>query len=292
MEPLTMALIAGGVKAALPGIIGGINQYGAAQDLKLTPAQLARLKKLERLQGLDALGMTDPQREQYRSMALSPVQTAEREAMARFGASQQIADIGQGASFRQQQALADTGKAARAEVSQAVAARDAQVAQQQAQELAALQEQQKQKKAMERQAVLSALGGVAEGGLGAMEIYAEKKMAKQEYEKTLEKMNESGKNVAESTRKMLGIGKNIGETVGKNAGMNAVEGMRATDASLGGDGNRAIEGMIQGDEERLAELMPFLQEYNRQQGYNKPVQEYDENLKKLLMMYTNPMGAY
>lgn len=274
MEPLTMALIAGGVKAALPGIIGGINQYGAAQDLKLTPAQLARLKKLERLQGLDALGMTDPQREQYRSMALSPVQTAEREAMARFGASQQIADIGQGASFRQQQALADTGKAARAEVSQAVAARDSQVAQQQAQELAALQEQQKQKKAMERQAILMALGGVAEGGLSAMEISAEKKMAKQEYEKTLEKMNDAGKNVAESTRNMLGIGKNIGETVGKNAGMNAVEGMRATDASLGGDGNRAVDGMISSNEQLLDEML---------QG---------ENFKKLLMMYTNPMGAY
>jgi len=272
----------------------------------LTPAQLARLKKLERLQGLDALGMTDPQREQYRSMALSPVQTAEREAMARFGASQQIADIGQGASFRQQQALADTGKAARAEVSKAVAARDAQIAEQQAQQLAALKEQQKQQKAMERQAIMTALGGAVEGGLGAMEMGAEAKMAKQQYEQSLKNMRESGKVIAESTRKMLGI----------TPQMAAVEGMKATDASLGGDGNRAVSGMIPGNEERL----------DHQQGYNKPVQAVEgmratdvslggdgnrivenmissdeqlldemlqgKNFKKLLMMYTNPMGAY
>jgi hypothetical protein len=256
LDPFTLSLIAGGLKAAVPGIIGGIGQYGAAQDLKLSPSQRKRLLELERLQARNALGMTADERELYRTQAMTPVQAAEREAMARMGASQQIGDIGQGAAFRQQQALLDTGKAARGQVSQAVAERDAQVAQQQAEEIARLQEQQQRVKIMERQAVLSALGGIAEGGLGAVELGAEKAAAKKEYEETLEKMEGAGKVVAESTRGILGIGSSAGSSIGSSVGKAAVENTRATNASLGGDGNRAVENMVSNDElERLIQMM-------------------------------------
>lgn len=248
MDPLTLALLAGAGKQILGGVIGGVNQWQAAQDLKLTPQQKARLLELERMQAANALGMTDAQREQYRSMALSPVQTAEREAMARFGASQQIGDIGQGAAFRQQQALLDTGKGARAEVSQAVAARDADVAQQQEEQMYRLQEQQRKAKAMEREAILGALGGVVEGGLGAVELGAEAQMEKDEFQKTLDSFNDAGKSVAQSTRKMFGI----------TPEMKKVEGLNKP--TLGVDGVSAVEGMI----------------------------PYEKYVQDLLSMYTNP----
>ena len=67
----------------------------------------------------DAFGMSAADRDVYSTRVMSPVQTAEREALARFGASQAVGDIGQGAAFRQQQALKQTGEAARAEAQRA-----------------------------------------------------------------------------------------------------------------------------------------------------------------------------
>lgn len=246
MTGLELALLAGAGKALLKGGIGAASQFGSAQDLKLTPEQEKRLRELERLQARNALGMTQGERELYRSQAMNPVQAAEREVMARFGAAQNIADIGQGTAFRQQQAIADTGQAARGQVSQAVAQRDAQVAQQQAEEIARLQEQQRQVQALERQAALSLVGGIGEAVTGSAEVVAEEKSEQESYDKNLKRMrdflkiqkemSEQEKQTSQSTQNMLGIG--------KSAEMQAVENTRATDASLGGDANRFVNGMI------------------------------------------------
>jgi len=158
---------------------------------------------------------------------MTPVQAAEREAMARFGAAQSIADIGQGAAFKQQQALADTGQAARAQVSQAVAQRDADVAQQQAEEKARLEDQQRQAKALERQAALSLVGGIGEAAAGAAGASAEYGMAKELYGKQIAELRGSAKATSQGTQNMLGI--------------QAVEGARKP--ILGADGVTAVEGM-------------------------------------------------
>ena len=227
MDPLTLAMLAGAGQALLKGGLSAASQFGTAQDLKLTPEQQKRLRELERMQARNALGMTQGERELYRSQAMTPVQAAEREVMARFGAAQNIADIGQGAAFRQQQALADTGQAARAQVSQAVAQRDADVAQQQAEEKARLEEQKRQAKALERQAALSLVGGIGEAAVGAAGVKAEYGMAQELYGKQIAGLKGAAKATSQGTQNMLGI--------------NAVEGARKP--ILGADGVTAVEGM-------------------------------------------------
>ena len=231
---MTMALIAGAVSSAIKGGTKAYGEYGTAQDLKLTEEQRKRLRELERLQAEDALGMSTGQREQYRSQAMSPVQTAEREALARFGAAQSVADIGQGASFRQQQALKQASENARAEVSRSVAERDAQVAQQQSEEKARLETQQNQSKALERQAALSLVGGVAEGALEAVQIGAEHKYQEQLYDKRLKDLRGGQAVTSQGAQSMLGI----------SPQMEAVEKTKATTQSLGGDANRFVDNMI------------------------------------------------
>tara|TARA_R100001443_G_scaffold116613_1_gene137570 strand:- start:9476 stop:10303 length:828 start_codon:yes stop_codon:yes gene_type:complete len=247
MTGLELAILAGAGKALLKGGIGAASQFGSAQDLKLTPEQEKRLRELERMQARNALGMTQGERELYRSQAMSPVQAAEREVMARFGAAQNIADIGQGTAFRQQQAMADAGQAARGQVSQAVAQRDAQVAQQQAEEQSRLQEQQRQAKALERQAALSLVGGIGEAVTGAAEVTAENKMAQELYGKQIKNLKGAAQATSQGTQNMLGIG--------KSAGMKAVENTGATDESLGGDANRFVDGMIPSSM-RVQEMSP------------------------------------
>lgn len=233
MTGLELAILAGAGKALLKGGIGAASQFGTAQDLKLTPEQERRLRELERMQARNALGMTQGERELYRSQAMTPVQAAEREAMARFGAAQNIADIGQGTAFRQQQALADTGQAARAQVSQAVAQRDADVARQQAEEQARLQEQQRQSKALERQAALSLVGGLGEAALGSAEVKAEYAMAQELYGKQIDQLRGAAKATSQGVQNMLGVG--------KDANIKAVE--YARKPILGVDGVTAVEGM-------------------------------------------------
>lgn len=231
---MTMALIAGAVQSAVQGGVKAYGEYGTAQDLKLTEEQRRRLRELERLQAEDALGMSTGQREQYRSQAMSPVQTAEREALARFGAAQSVADIGQGAAFRQQQALKQASENARAEVSRSVAERDAQVAQQQAEEKARLETQQNQAKALERQAALSLVGGVADGALEAVQIGAEHKYQEQLYDKRLKDLRGGQAVTSQGAQIYLGI----------SPQMEAVQNTKATPQSLGGDANRFVDGMI------------------------------------------------
>ena len=224
MEPLTLAMLAGAGQALLKGGLTAAGQFGTARDLKLTPEQERRLRELERMQARNALGMTQGERELYRSQAMTPVQAAEREAMARFGASQNIGDIGQGAAFRQQQAFADTGQAARGQVAQAVAQRDADVARQQTEEKARLEEQKRQAKALERQAALSLVGGIGEAATGAAGIKAEQELAEQLYNRRIDKLRGAAKATSEGTQDMLGI-----------------EGLRKP--ILGTDGVTAVEGM-------------------------------------------------
>lgn len=231
MNPLTLAMLAGAGQALLKGGLSAASQFGTAQDLKLTPEQQKRLRELERMQARNALGMTQGERELYRSQAMTPVQAAEREVMARFGAAQNIADIGQGTAFRQQQAMADTGQAARAQVSQAVAQRDADVAQQQAEEKARLEEQKRQAQALERQAALSLVGGIGEAAVGAAGVKAEYGLAQELYGKQIANLKGAAKATSQGTQNMLGI----------NAGMKAVEGARKP--ILGADAVTAVEGM-------------------------------------------------
>ena len=180
--------------------------------------------------------MTQGERELYRSQAMTPVQAAEREAMARFGASQNIGDIGQGAAFRQQQALADTGQAARGQVAQAVAQRDADVARQQTEEKARLEEQKRQAKALERQAALSLVGGIGEAATGAAGIKAEQGLAEQLYNKKIDKLRGAAKATSEGTINMLQIG--------KTPEIQAVENTNLRDGPIGQSGTVVGEYMV------------------------------------------------
>jgi len=230
MDALTLSMLAGAGSALLKGGISAANQFGASNDLKLSPEQIRRLRELERLQARNALGLSQAEREQFRARSLSPIQAAEREVMARFGAAQNIEDIGQGAAFRQQQAVSDTSQAARAQIAQAEAQRDAQVVQQQANEMARLQEQKRQSDALKRQAALSALGGVGEAVVGAAGVKAEYELAEELYDKNIDRLKGSAKETSEGTQNMLGI--------------KSVENTKATNQSLGGDGNRFVDGMV------------------------------------------------
>ena len=236
MTPLELAMLAGAGQALLKGGLTAAGQFGTARDLKLTPEQERRLRELERMQARNALGMTQGERELYRSQAMTPVQAAEREAMARFGASQNIGDIGQGAAFRQQQALADTGQAARGQVAQAVAQRDADVARQQTEEKARLEEQKRQAKALERQAALSLVGGIGEAATGAAGIKAEQGLAEQLYNKKIDKLRGAAEATSIGTRNLLGIDKTP-ET-------QAVENTNLRDGPIGQSGTVVGEYMV------------------------------------------------
>ena len=236
MTPLELAMLAGAGQALLKGGLTAAGQFGTARDLQLTPEQERRLRELERMQARNALGMTQGERELYRSQAMTPVQAAEREAMARFGASQNIGDIGQGAAFRQQQALADTGQAARGQVAQAVAQRDADVARQQAEEKARLEEQKRQAKALERQAALSLVGGIGEAATGAAGIKAEQGLAEQLYNKKIDKLRGAAKATSEGTINMLQIG--------KTPEIQAVENTNLRDGPIGQSGTVVGEYMV------------------------------------------------
>ena len=236
MTPLELAMLAGAGQALLKGGLTAAGQFGTARDLKLTPEQERRLRELERMQARNALGMTQGERELYRSQAMTPVQAAEREAMARFGASQNIGDIGQGAAFRQQQALADTGQAARGQVAQAVAQRDADVARQQTEEKARLEEQKRQAKALERQAALSLVGGIGEAATGAAGIKAEQGLAEQLYNKKIDKLRGAAKATSEGTINMLQIG--------KTPEIQAVENTNLRDGPIGQSGTVVGEYMV------------------------------------------------
>jgi|14BtaG_2_1085337.scaffolds.fasta_scaffold01466_3 hypothetical protein len=258
MTGLELAILAGAGKAIVQGGLQAAGQFGASQDLKLTPEQKKRLQELERMQARNALGMTQGERELYRSQSMTPIQAAEREVMARFGAAQNIGDIGQGAAFRQQQALSGTAQAARGQVAQAVAQRDADVAQQQAEEKARLEAQQQQAKALQRQAALSAIGGIAEAGFGTAGIKSQQIAADEEYQKNLDymretmkmkqNMSEDARYTSQQTQNMLGIG----------AGTKAIEGANASGAPLGQAGNVVGDAMVANNNKMTPEQLMMM----------------------------------
>ena len=159
--------------------------------------------------------------------------------MARFGASQNIGDIGQGAAFRQQQALKQTSEAARAEIAKAAAIKDAEVARQQQMEHQRLLQQQQQVKALERQAALEAIGGIGETVAAGLGVMGEKKIADELYGKRIGQLKGVGQATSQGTQSLLGI------TSGKSPQMLEVEGASAsgTDA-LGQPGNVAGDEMV------------------------------------------------
>ena len=241
--------------ALLGGAIGGLSKagqtFGAAQDLRLTPEQKKRLEELQRRAAAEELGMTAAERELFRTRALTPVQGAEREAMARFGASQAVGDIGQGAAFRQQQALKETSEAARAQIKQAEIQQAALDEQRRRQELDRLQAQQQQRKTMERQAALQLVGTVGE----AATVAGEKKYADELYEKRLKQLSDNAAN-----------------TIGKTAQMLAVEGASMSKApqAMGTDSVTAGSEMVD------ANVLNALELYSSQT---------DPYLERLLKMY-------
>lgn len=237
LDPFTMALLAGGIGKMISAGGQAYGAYGAGQDLKLTPDQLDRLRELERRAAQDALGLTAAERERYRAEAMSPVQTAEREAIARQAQQQQIADIGQAETFRGQQALKDTAQAARAQVDQVVAQRDAQMAIQQQEEIDRLRQQQLQSKAMERQAAMALIGGLGESISQVGGLKAQKAMMDESLQKQKDQLTGAAKSTVEGAAKMLGIGTNLGKEVGTKV----IEGL--SEPTLGVNGVDAVEGM-------------------------------------------------
>ena len=232
---LELALLSGLGGSLIKGISGAYGAGGAAADLKLSEEQKRRLKELERMEAEDAFGMSAADRDVYSTRVMSPVQTAEREALARFGASQAIGDIGQGAAFRQQQALKQTGEAARAEAQRAVAEKEAVVAQQQQQQLERLRQQELQRKAMERQAVMSLLGAAGEGVEQAGGIAAKMKFAEEQY--ALNKPSAEDAQVVESAANVLfprdtlaGVNMSGSQGLGTN-GVDSVDAMMGIDLS-------------------------------------------------------------
>jgi|TARA_R100000734_G_C3306747_1_gene97247 hypothetical protein len=99
MDPLTIALIAGGGLAR--GIGGAISQ-GAQSKALFGEQQQARLAELRRLEEMNALGLTGKEREALEAALLNPAQAAQREQNQRnqallssfnLGASKGIRDV-------------------------------------------------------------------------------------------------------------------------------------------------------------------------------------------------------
>ena len=183
----------------LKGGAEAYNRYGMSRDLRMTPEQERRMRELERLEARDAFGLSTADRDLYQTRLMAPVQTAEREALARFGASQNIADVGQGAAFRQQQALKQTSEAARAETAQALAARDAEVARQQQEALLMMREREARRKQLEREALTSFLGTAG----GALETAGEMQFASKMLDKKLADLDTPDSTLVTGTANML-----------------------------------------------------------------------------------------
>tara|TARA_R100000655_G_scaffold91972_4_gene132983 strand:+ start:1445 stop:2302 length:858 start_codon:yes stop_codon:yes gene_type:complete len=205
MTGLELALLGGTIGKLVGAGTKSLSALGSANDMRLTPEQKRRLADLERMAAEDEFGMTAGERDAFRTQSLTPVQAAEKEAMARFGASQNIGDIGQGAAFRQQQALKQTSEAARAEIAKAAAIKDAEVARQQQMEHQRLLQQQQQVKALERQAALEAIGGIGETVAAGLGVMGEKKIADELYGKRIEQLKGVGQATSQGTQSLLGI---------------------------------------------------------------------------------------
>jgi len=212
MTGLELALLAGGIGALTEGIAGGIGAMSKADAMKLSGAQRKRLRELQRREAENALGYSAAERELETTRAMTPVQAAEREAMARMGASQSIGDIGQGAAFRQQQALKSTAEQARTEAQRNLIAKEEMLRRSQQEELARLRNQQRQQKMYEDQIALSFLGPIGKGIAEGMGVAAKMEFAKEMYE--LQNPSAEDKNIVGSTANTLGVGSGAKATEG------------------------------------------------------------------------------
>tara|TARA_R110000782_G_scaffold31180_1_gene76993 strand:- start:77 stop:1192 length:1116 start_codon:yes stop_codon:yes gene_type:complete len=212
MDPFTTALLASAAAQGVGALSGAGNKFMAGRANALTDEQRKRLKELERLEALNQFGMTGAQREQYTNQALTPVQAAERQALAQFGASQSIGDIGQGAAFRQQQAITEGSEEARAKIAQAVAMKEAQASQEQARQLEALQGQERKSKELQRSAAFDALSGVAGAVGGALATKAEFEATQSLYDKKLSQLSGQQAQTVSDTQSMFGITPNSQKT--------------------------------------------------------------------------------
>ena len=205
MDPFLMALLAEAGAKGVGQIAQAGSQFATGRDLRLDEEKKKRLRELERLEALNQFGLTPAQREAYQAQALSPVQAAERQALAQFGASQAIGDIGQGAAFRQQQAIKEGSEEARAKVAQAVAEKEAQAAQEQARQLQALQEQDRRARQLQRDAAFGLLGGLAGAAGEAAGTYALNEAQQNLYDKKLRQLTGAESATTNATRDMFGI---------------------------------------------------------------------------------------
>ena len=113
---MSAALAALAVGAGLGAVGGGISAVSKID--RLSPEQRNKLKELERNQALGMLGLDEAQQQRILNQQLQPVQAAEREAFNRQAQQMQIADVGQGATFRGQQALQQAAAQSRSEAIQ------------------------------------------------------------------------------------------------------------------------------------------------------------------------------
>tara|TARA_R100001591_G_scaffold2717_2_gene6839 strand:+ start:2398 stop:2985 length:588 start_codon:yes stop_codon:yes gene_type:complete len=170
MDPLTIALIAGGGLAR--GIGGAISQ-GAQSKALFGEQQQARLAELRRLEEMNALGLTGAERQALEQALLNPAQAAQREQNQRnqallssfnLGASKGIRDIL--AAQEGQQALA--GKAA-----EKVAAAQLKAQQADEKEMRALEARQDAAAGAQQAAIgafVGGLGGAADTALRAQAL--------------------------------------------------------------------------------------------------------------------------
>jgi hypothetical protein len=186
---MSAALAALAVGAGLGAVGGGIS--AASKIDRLSPEQRNKLKELERNQALGMLGLDEAQQQRILNQQLQPVQAAEREAFNRQAQQMQIADVGQGATFRGQQALQQAAAQSRSEAIQRgqrqIAEQDAIEEAKQLRELAQIRAQ--------RQQNIAAVGEIGQvvGDAALKAVGIKMQMDKQTaYEKMLENAYKDG----------------------------------------------------------------------------------------------------
>jgi len=167
MPALTMtaaALIAAGA-----GLGKGLTQFGqqrANANAMFGDAQDERLKELQRMEEMNALGLDNAERSALDRQLMSPVQAAQKEQFQRQAAIMGQADSsGRGlTSLMQQQERLD---ATQERVSAQIAMQDIAEARRQEEEMRKLQGAESASDAIKKASIYSLVGGTAEGAANA-----------------------------------------------------------------------------------------------------------------------------
>ena len=166
MDPLTIGLLAAG---GLARGIGGAVSTRAAGKAAFGDAQQERLAELRRQEGMNALGLSDVQRQELGRMVLDPVQAASQERLLR-----QQSLLGSTGAFQSGDALAGLMRQQETEARQMDAASnkllaaDMAMEQRQRAEMNALNAAESANEASKQAAVgafIAGLGGAADAGL-------------------------------------------------------------------------------------------------------------------------------